>query len=119
MSSVRVSTNDNVRPNGGQPLHEDGRQRGNPMVTRRTFLKMSAAAGGAIALRPGVFARPAWADPPPGGTLDPDDIDRFVRDLVIPPVMPRSGVKTVKGGKNVDWYDIAVRQFRQEIVPGL
>ena len=89
------------------------------MVTRRTFLKMSAAAGGAIALHPGVFARPAWADALPGGTLDPGDIDRYVRDLVIPPVMPRSGVKTVKGGKNVDWYDIAVRQFRQEIVPGL
>jgi hypothetical protein len=42
-----------------------------------------------------------------------------VRDLVIPPVMPRSGVKIAKGGQNVDWYDIAVRQFRQEIVPGL
>jgi spore coat protein A len=89
------------------------------MVTRRTFLKLSAAAGGVIALQPGVFARPVWADPLPGGTLDPGDIDRYVRDLVIPPVMPRSGVKTMKGGKNVDWYDIAVRQFRQEIVPGL
>ena len=33
--------------------------------------------------------------------------------------MPRSGVKVVKGGKNVDWYDIAVRQFGQEIVPDL
>ena len=87
------------------------------MISRRAFLKMSAAVGGVVLLRPG--GGTVWAEPLPGGTLDPRDIDKYVRDLVIPPPMPRSGTRTIRGGKNADFYDIAVRQFRQEIVPGL
>ena len=93
------------------------------MVTRRRFLQLSALAGGAVLLPPGILARPAWAEAAdealPGGTLDPTSITKYTRSLVIPPVMPRSGTKTLKGGKNADWYRIAVRQFDQEIVPGL
>ena len=93
------------------------------MVTRRRFLQLSALAGGAVLLPQGILARPAWAaaagEALPGGTLDPTSIPKYVRSLVIPPVMPRSGTKTLKGGRNADWYRIAVRQFGQEIVPGL
>jgi bilirubin oxidase len=52
----------------------------------------------------------------PGGTLDPTIIPKFVTPLVIPPAMPRSGIIWAKG-KNVDYYEIAVRQFQQQILP--
>lgn len=45
-----------------------------------------------------------------GGTLDPLSIPKYVTPLVIPPVMNDDGA--------VDSYDIAVRQFQQQILPG-
>ena len=52
----------------------------------------------------------ASAVPLPGGTLDPLSIPKYVIPLVIPPVMNNKGAP--------DSYDIAVRQFRQQILPG-
>jgi FtsP/CotA-like multicopper oxidase with cupredoxin domain len=52
----------------------------------------------------------ASAAPLPGGTLDPLAIPQYVTPLVIPPVMNNDGAP--------DSYDIAVRQFRQQILPG-
>ena len=49
-------------------------------------------------------------DPVPGGTLDPCTIPKYVTPLVIPPVMKNDGID--------DSYDIAVRQFRQQVLPG-
>jgi spore coat protein A len=46
----------------------------------------------------------------PGGTLDPSSIPKYVTPLVIPPVMHNDGT--------TDSYDIAVRQFQQQILPG-
>ena len=51
------------------------------------------------------------AQPLPGGTLDPLTIPKYVTPLVIPPVM-----NTDANGANS--YDIAVRQFEQQILPG-
>ena len=48
--------------------------------------------------------------PPPGGTLDPTTIPKYVTPLVIAPVL-----KT-HGGANR--YSIAARQFKQQILPG-
>ena len=45
-----------------------------------------------------------------GGTLDPLSIPKYVTPLVIPPVMDNSGADND--------YDIAVRQFQQQILPG-
>ncbi len=45
-----------------------------------------------------------------GGTLDPTSIPKYVTPLVIPPVMNNSGL--------ANNYDIAVRQFQQQILPG-
>ncbi|MGZ9082463.1 MAG: multicopper oxidase family protein [Rhodoplanes sp.] len=43
---------------------------------------------------------------------------KFVRPLVISPVMPPTDENlVVRGGKNVSYYEIAVRQFQQEILP--
>ena len=52
----------------------------------------------------------ALAEPLPGGTLDPTTIPKYETPLVIPPVMKNSG--------SVNRYDIAVREFRQQILPG-
>jgi parallel beta-helix repeat protein len=45
-----------------------------------------------------------------GGTLDPTTIPKYVIPLVIPPVMDNDGAPHS--------YDIAVRQFEQQILPG-
>jgi FtsP/CotA-like multicopper oxidase with cupredoxin domain len=46
----------------------------------------------------------------PGGSLDPDEVDKYVLPLVKPPAMPG------KSNKNKDKYKIAVRQFEQRIL---
>ena len=56
----------------------------------------------------------ALAAPVPGGTLDPTTIPKYVTPLVIPPEMPKS---TASPAPAAD-YDIAVRQFKQQILPG-
>jgi bilirubin oxidase len=48
-----------------------------------------------------------------GGSLDPTTIPKYVSPLVIPPVMPKTSV--LPGG--IDYYEIAVRQFKQNILP--
>jgi len=55
----------------------------------------------------------ALAQPLPGGTLDPLTIPKYVTPLVIPPVM-----KDAVGDNSTNDYDIAVRQFQQQILPG-
>jgi hypothetical protein len=55
----------------------------------------------------------ALAVPVAGGTLDPLTIPKYVTPLVIPPVMNSAGTDA----KGVV-YDIAVRQFKQQILPG-
>jgi spore coat protein A len=49
--------------------------------------------------------------------LDPAGIPKFVQPLVIPPVMPRTGKIKQKAAKNIEYYEIAVRQFQQQILP--
>jgi bilirubin oxidase len=62
------------------------------------------------------FGGPAVAEPLPGGSLDPTTIPQFTTPLVIPPAMPVTGEITHEG-KPVDYYEIAVRQFSQQILP--
>jgi FtsP/CotA-like multicopper oxidase with cupredoxin domain len=82
------------------------------MITRRQLLR-GGAVGGAALLVPWRTVSRAWAAIP-GGTLDPAAIAKYVAPLVIPPVMPPlSGV----GKGSIDRYAIAVRQFRQQILP--
>lgn len=52
----------------------------------------------------------------PGGSLDPAGIPKFASPLLIPPVMPRAR-RIVSGRRNVDYYEIAVRQFTQQVLP--
>ena len=87
------------------------------MITRRTFLKYTGATTltwyavnnfgllGAIAQIP-------------GGTLDPAAVPKFQTPLLVPPVMPKAATIVQRGGKNVDYYEISMKQITQQILPG-
>ena len=61
------------------------------------------------------FAGTTSAEPLPGGTLDPAQIEKYARPLTVPEAMP----ETPQQNASLDYYEIAVRQFQQEVVPGL
>ena len=87
--------------------------------SRRTFVAWVGGAGAGFYLfgrLPGTSAPVALAQIP-GGTLDPSDVTKFVTPMLVPPVMPRADIITQRGGKNVDYYEISVKQFAQQILP--
>jgi spore coat protein A len=49
----------------------------------------------------------------PGGTLDPTSVPKYVDPLPVPQAMPKDSV-----GDSIDYYQIAARQFQQQILPG-
>jgi hypothetical protein len=59
----------------------------------------------------------AWAQAVGGGVLDPLSIPKYVRPLVIPPAMPRTRNIPQRGARSIDYFEIAVRQFGQQILP--
>ena len=87
--------------------------------SRRTFVAWVGGASAGYYLfgrLPGRSAPIALAQIP-GGTLPPGDIPKFETPMLIPPVMPRAGMIKRRGGKNVDYYEISMRQFDQQILP--
>ena len=85
-------------------------------MTRQRFLEYGAAGGAALLLPLRLGARSALAQLP-GGTLPPGSIPKYVTPLVIPPAMPRTRRITRPGAKPIDYYEIAVRQLGQQILP--
>jgi bilirubin oxidase len=82
-------------------------------LTRRRVLQVCGAAGMTMVV-PMQFPSSAGAAAvrrAQAGLLEPAAIPKYVTPLVIPPVMP----PTTRGA--VDYYEIAVRQFRQQILP--
>ncbi len=53
----------------------------------------------------------------PADILDPNLIPKYGQSLVIPPAMPKTTKALQKGSPSVDYYEIAVRQFEQQILP--
>ena len=96
------------------------------MLTRRTFLKSAVALTATTTLfwrgdtlyaranRSGAAIAMAQI---PGGTLDPLGVPKFQTPLLVPPVMPKAGTIKQQGGKNIDYYEISVKQFAQQILP--
>jgi spore coat protein A, manganese oxidase len=85
-------------------------------MTRRRLLQYSAAGGATLFLPLRLDVRRALAQVP-GGTLPPGSIPKYVTPLVIPPAMPRTAGLPTPAAKSVDYYEIAVRQFQQNILP--
>jgi FtsP/CotA-like multicopper oxidase with cupredoxin domain len=53
----------------------------------------------------------------PGGTLDPLSVPKYETPLLIPPVMPKADTIKGRDGKPIDYYEISMRQFQQQILP--
>ena len=90
------------------------------MISRRQFLRIGMAAGTGLLvpwerIRGGYSSRAFAAIP--GGTLDLTALPKYTMPLVIPPAMPRTSTVIQKGHGPVDFYEIAVRQFQQQILP--
>jgi hypothetical protein len=86
------------------------------MLSRRSFIKLSGA--GMLSLyvaSQGKYALRAKAAIP-GGTLDPLAVPKYQTPLLIPPVMPKAAVLK-KGGKLIDYYEISMKQFSEQILP--
>jgi spore coat protein A len=89
------------------------------MISRRQFFKLTAATGVGLALYakgPNGTIKIAEAQIP-GGTLDPASVPKYVAPMLIPPAMPRAGRSKQPGGKNVDYYEVSMKQFPQQILP--
>ncbi|MDH4066397.1 MAG: bilirubin oxidase, partial [Acidobacteriota bacterium] len=80
------------------------------MASRRLFIKQLS--GGAFGLF--VWTRFGGAKllaQIPGGTLHPADVNKYQTPMLIPPAMPRAGKVRQRMAKNIDYYEIAMRQF--------
>jgi FtsP/CotA-like multicopper oxidase with cupredoxin domain len=89
------------------------------MISRRQFFKLTAATGVGLALYakgPNGTVKIAEAQIP-GGTLDPVNVPKYQTPMLIPPVMPTAGKLNMPGGKSVDYYEISMKQFPQQVLP--
>jgi FtsP/CotA-like multicopper oxidase with cupredoxin domain len=89
------------------------------MLSRRDFIKWSAATGawvyvvGLTGCAREIVDRTAA---PAVSALDPASIGKFTTPLLIPPAMPRAA-ELDSGGSPVDYYEISMRQFDQQMLP--
>lgn len=83
---------------------------------RRDFLRIATISGvglvvvGRVSGQP--FFAPVGAAPIPGGTLDPAVVPKYATPLLVPPAMPAADTSGA-----VDYYEIPMRQFSQQILP--
>ena len=85
---------------------------------RRTFIAwVGGASAGYYLFRrlPGMSAPSALAAIP-GGSLDPLSVPKYRTALLIPPVMPKADT-IVRRGQTVDYYEISMKQFTQQVLP--
>ena len=82
------------------------------MQTRREFVKTGVSGAAGLYLWSSLGSGARLLAQIAGGTLRPSVIPKFVTPLVIPPPMPASAATG-----DFDYYRIAVRQFRQQILP--
>ena len=86
------------------------------MFTRRQFITTVGALGAVLVLPGKGITRRARAQALAAAPLDPTSIPKFVTPLLIPPVMPKAATLSRRGGPQVDYYEISMRQFQQQNV---
>ena len=85
------------------------------IFTRRQLLKYGAGAGVALYLPWELGTRDAIAAALTGPSLPGTEIPKYEQPLIIPPAMPTAPAPSNVVG--VEYYEIAVRQFEQQILP--
>ena len=88
-------------------------------LSRRTFVAWVGGASAGFYLfgrLPGMSAPVALAAIP-GGSLGPLSVPKYQTPLLIPPVMPKADT-IIRRGQTVDYYEISMKQFEQQILPG-
>jgi spore coat protein A len=89
---------------------------GIPRLTRRAFFQVSSA--GALVLVTGASLRAGGPQVIAASVALPGtDIPKFRTPLLVPPAMPRTRKIRRRGRKNIDYYEIAMRQFTQQVLP--
>jgi len=87
-------------------------------TSRRQFIRIGSAGAAGLYFSTKVGqVRYLCAAQIPGGTLDPLAVPKYETPLLIPPVMPKAATLVQQGGKNVDYYEISMRQITQQILP--
>jgi bilirubin oxidase len=84
------------------------------MTSRRDFLRTGGLAGAGLFVSWKAGARRVFALQM-SDTLDPFLIPKYQMPLIIPPAMPQA--TTRRPDPNLDYYEIAVREFDQQILP--
>jgi spore coat protein A, manganese oxidase len=84
------------------------------MTIRRHFLKALATGSVGLFIRGNPGEALAHIR---GGSLNLRNIPKYRTPMLIPPVMPLAGTVTDKTGQSVDYYEISVKQFSQQILP--
>jgi spore coat protein A, manganese oxidase len=87
------------------------------MASRRLFITQLSAGGFGLFAWSRMGGSHTLLAQIPGGTLHPGAVTKYLAPLLIPPAMPRAGKVIRQGAKNIDYYEIAVRQFAQQILP--
>ncbi len=91
------------------------------MITRRDFIKVGAIGGAvgllvAVGYTVGEKLKPSGLKFVPVDLLGPEQINKFKAALLIPPVMPKAAT-IGSGSSEIDYYEISMRQFEQQILP--
>ena len=87
-------------------------------TTRRRFIKLGTAAGGGLYFSTKIAGVKYLVQAAiPGGTLNLLAVPKYITPLLIPPVMPMAGTIKATGGKNIDYYEISMKQITQQILP--
>jgi len=87
------------------------------MVTRRKFLKYTGATTLTLFSYTKLGGLPQAIAQIPGGSLDPLSVPKYKTPMLIPPVMPRAGIVTLRHGQNADYYEFSMREKLHLILP--
>jgi spore coat protein A, manganese oxidase len=84
---------------------------------RRSFLKLTGGGLGIFIANSanGYTLKSVAALPAPA--LTANAVPKFATPLLVPPVMPKAGTIKARGGKNIDYYEISLQQFPQQVLP--